>query len=165
MKRFETLQHKVERPRRESEAFWRIINKVLLGVLVLVLGGLFMYPIDVLKDDSWNLTVQGSSHSPGDTINVSSTYNKVRSAEGVATRYLDCQNEEGAFVRYPVNQAEANRARGMAGTGVVVVIPETIPTPTNCKIAIKVEYRIFNIGGWTLRSVTEYKESKTFDLV
>ena len=135
-------------------------TRVMLTVLVLLVSYMLFWPVDVIKDGSWNIKVQGDVHYQNDILNVSSTYTKLREVIGTSRRYLDCKNEQGVFVRYEINAAEANRKAGSRGTGIKMGIPQEIPTPTECRVAISIRYEVY-----PLRSHTEYNESDLFKLL
>ena len=131
------------------------------SAVVLVVLVAFTMQVDVLKN--WKLELPSGPIHAGDTIVVQSTYTKVRAVTGVATRYLECASVQGAFIRYPINQATADRAPGVSiGTGVVLKIPETVPgLPAQCRISINVRYQVYP---W--RAVTEFTSTNgTFILL
>ena len=98
--------------------------------------------IVVLKD--WKLSTPTQDIHAGDTVTLISEYTKVRNVSGKSVRYIECQNSDRVYVRYPLNEAIANRGSGSGGTGVVVVVPTTIPNlPATCKFTIAIEYDVY----------------------
>lgn len=146
--------------------FWQFLNVALLTSLLLVLVFTLFAPVDVIKNETWKLTVAGNVHYPGDILSVTSQYEKVKDATGTAKRYIECQNAQKAFIRYPINEAEANRrpTNRSVGTGVLLPVPISIPVPTQCKVSIAIKYEIFKVGNYVLRSHTEANESPLFTL-
>jgi hypothetical protein len=115
--------------------------------------------IDVLKD--WRLELPKQDIHVGDTIIVDSLYTKLMQVSGESTRYLECKNKNGIYIRYELNKAVANRGAGTSGTGVELVMPNTVPNvPATCRINITIEYNIY-----VLRTVIETANSKEFTLL
>jgi hypothetical protein len=139
-----------------------IISYVLFGVSALILAGVISLTmnVDVLRD--WKITLPPGDIHVGDTVVLQSTYTKLRSITGTATRYLDCINGGGTNVRYPINEARADRAPGSrTGTGVILKIPTVVPNlPAKCRISIVVAYKVYP---W--RTVTEFQSSREFTLL
>ena len=115
--------------------------------------------VDVLKD--WRLVLPQQEIRIGDTIVVQSLYTKTMNVTGESIRYIECKTSNGVYIRYPVSEAKANRAAGTSGTGVPIVVPETIPNvPTRCRINITIDYEIY-----LLRHVVESANSDEFELL
>lgn len=114
--------------------------------------------VDVLKD--WKLIMNQDSAYVGDTVVIESVYHKTMNVTGVSTRYMECKNSDGILIRYAVSEAKANRASGQTGTGIMIVVPSTIPDlPTKCRINIIIDYEIYKF-----RHVIESQQTKEFTL-
>lgn len=114
----------------------------VLSALILVASFMLTMNITVLKD--WKLSVPAAEIHAGDTVTLVSEYTKVRDVTGRSIRYIECQNQQHIYIRYPLNEAVANRGSGTAGTGVVVKVPDSIPyLPTTCKFTIAIEYDVY----------------------
>lgn len=140
-----------------------IAQYVLAGAIVvgsLTIGVLTMYPVDVL--DNWKITVPEKSYYAGDTAVIYSTYTKKRDVTGIAKRYIECENQNSASIRYPLNEAVADRKAGeRTGTAVVVKLPSDIPNlPTECRINIAVTYKVN-----AFKEVHESETSNSFQLL
>lgn len=153
----------------KNKQLWKNINKLILLAMFVTFLGLLLYPIDVLNDDEWKIKVNGgNTHYVDETIAVDSIYTKLRKAEGQTTRYIDCRTQSGTFLRYELNQADANRrpSKTKQGTAFTFSVPKTItPVPTKCKIVIDIRYSVFKMLGQSFRTVPEYQESKEFNLL
>lgn len=126
---------------------------ILLAVIVM------NFKVDVLKD--WRLVLPQQKIHVGDKIVVQSLYTKLRDVTGKSVRYIECRNTSGVYIRYPVSEAVSNRASGTSGTGIIIVIPETIPeTPAKCRVNITIDYEVYK---W--RHVIESKNSDEFLLL
>lgn len=136
------------------------LNASLLGILVSLFGYILFWPVDVLTD--WTLKLPAKSFVAGQEVTIDSRYNKVTAVSGESHRYIECNDKSGIKVRYPLNEAIADRKPGQGrGTGVQVTLPTTIPDlPTTCRISISIEYRI-NL----LKTHTEYNETNDFELL
>lgn len=161
---------RVPRLRTGNARFWQFLNAALLSALIAIIAFVLFSPVDVLKNETWKLTVQGDTHYPGDVLVVKSEYEKVRDVTGVAKRYIECKNPIGGYVRYPINEADANRQptgenKPRTGTGVFLPVPVNIPVPTDCFVTISITYDIYKLGNWTLRSHTETNSSGIFKLL
>lgn len=142
----------------------RALNAVLYalsGAIViasLVVSYLFIAPVDVLKD--WQIILPDNELHVGEEVVLQSQYTKLKPVKGTAVRYVECENDRGIFIRYPLNEATADRAPGLGGTGIVVKLPETVPDlPARCKFSIVIVYRVY-----PFRDVTEFVSSKEFTL-
>lgn len=139
----------------------RVVSYVLfvLSGVILAVAIYMNMSIDVL--DNWRLVLPKQEIHAGETIVVQSLYEKKLSVTGKATRYVECENRPGVFVRYPVSEAIANRGAGKTGTGIEILIPDNIPSlPATCKITIVIDYEI---AFW--RHVIEQNSSATFTLL
>lgn len=152
-----------------NRLLWKRVNTVLLVALLATVLGVLFFPVDVIYDDTWEVKVNGgNTHKVGESIQVDSIYQKLRKAEGQANRYLDCKTERGTYLRYELNKADANRRPSLTrqGTAFTFGIPNAVkPLPTECRVAIDIRYNVFKVGGWSIRTVSEYQESKPFNLV
>jgi hypothetical protein len=138
----------------------QIASYVLFFLSALILGGTVFANLnaDVLKN--WRLVLPEQQIRVGDEVVVQSLYEKVRNSRGVSVRYIECRNETGVFIRYPISEAVANRDVGKAGTGVVFVVPSTIPNiPAKCRFNITIDYEVYR---W--RHVIESTNSAEFTL-
>lgn len=142
----------------------RIANAALytLAAVIFATTAVFLYlfvaPMPVLKN--WRIVAPAGNYHVGDTIIIQSLFTKLRPVDGVAHRSLECTGAQGADVAYPVNIATANHvAQAKAGVGIPIVIP-LIPTPTKCRLAISIEYKIY-----PFRTVTEFATSNQFNVV
>lgn len=141
-----------------SAVKWMTISLAFLSIASLLASVYMTFSIDVITD--WKLTMPDKKIHAGDTIVVESDYIKTRDVTGKATRDIDCQNKEGSYIRYHMNEAIANRAARSGGTGLEVKIPTNIPNlPTTCKIAVTIDYPVLP---W--RTVTEANETDEFTL-
>jgi hypothetical protein len=126
--------------------------------LILLASAYMTFNVDVLKN--WKLTLPEQKIYAGDKITVQSVYTKTMNVKGESVRYLDCQNKDDITIRYPLNQAIADRAARAGGTGVVVVMPDTVPDlPAKCRVSIVIDYPVFP---W--RHVIETNETEEFTL-
>lgn len=117
------------------------------------------FNIDVLQEWRLELPKQDKIHV-GDKITIASIYHKTMNVKGTSVRYLDCKNKDGIEIRYPLNQAVADRAPKKGGTGIVVVMPDTIPDlPARCRVAVVIDYPVLP---W--RHVIETEETREFTL-
>lgn len=113
-----------------------------LSAVILLMSFLLTMNVTVLKD--WKLSVPAAEIHAGDTVTLVSAYTKVRDVTGKSVRYIECQNANSVYIRYPLNEAVANRQKGSGGTGVVVKVPESIPNlPTICKFTIAITYDVY----------------------
>jgi hypothetical protein len=135
-----------------------VLFAISLGIIITAFA--FTMNVDVLKD--WHLTLPNGAIHAGDTILVESTYTKVRPVNGTAVRYLECENATNSYIRYPINQAVADRAPGSrTGTGISIVIPESVPDlPAKCRISVLIKYPVYP---W--RTVSEYNATQSFTLL
>lgn len=98
--------------------------------------------VKVLAD--WKLSMpEGIVHS-GDQLVLISQYTKLRDVNGKASRYIECRTKTShVFVRYQLNEAVANRAKGAAGTGIPIVVPRNIPDlPATCRFSLAIIYDV-----------------------
>ena len=120
----------------------RLVSYVLFLISFAILGATAAYTLNVRVLANWQLILPKQPIHAGDPVTIQSSYTKLRPVTGVASRYLDCKNESGAIIRYPINQATADHAPGTStGTGVVVQMPTTIPDlPADCRFSINIRY-------------------------
>lgn len=131
-----------------------------IAVGSIIIGIALLYPIDVLKD--WEVKLDKDTYKAGETTVVQSTYRKTGNFTGTARRYIECQNSTGIFLRYPLNEAVADKAQSKTavGTGIPITMPSDIPNlPTTCIVNIVIDYKINS-----LRTVVESQNSETFTL-
>lgn len=113
-----------------------------LSAAILLMSFLLTMHVTVLKD--WKLSAPTAEIHAGDTVTLVSAYTKVRDATGKSVRYIECQNNNHVYIRYPLNEATANRSKGNGGTGIVVKVPESIPDlPATCKFTIAITYDVY----------------------
>lgn len=131
-----------------------------IAVGSIVIGVALLYPIDVMKN--WTIKLDKTSYTAGETTLVQSLYTKTSSYNGTAKRYIECKNVNNVYIRYPLNEAKADRASGKTptGTGIPITMPIDIPNlPTTCVINISIDYKIN-----ALRTVNESQNSPSFQL-
>lgn len=130
----------------------------LSGYLISVLIGLSTFmalyiafiPIQVLTD--WHVTVPEQSYNRGDTVHVTSVANKIRPAAGKVTRVLECDQPGDRTTSYTLNSSDAANRVGYTNRSYDIVLPRAITyTPTNCRIIITINYKVFS----ELRTVSE----------
>lgn len=144
------------RLRLANAALYALAAAIFLTTAVFLY--LFIAPINVLQN--WRVVAPTGNYKVGDTIIVQSLFTKLRPVDGVSHRSLVCTGAAGASVAYPVNAAVANHpAAHKAGVGVPIVIP-LVPTPTKCKLAISIEYKVY-----PFRTITEFATSNSFNVV
>jgi hypothetical protein len=126
---------------------------VILGTSVYLLAN-----ITVIQD--WKLILPAQEIHVGDTVTVQSTYNKVRDASGESIRYITCKNLSGTWIRYELNRATSDRAKGRGGTGIVLVVRRDVAdVPTSCKFEVAIRYDV--MPG---RHVNVYNSTRVFTL-
>ena len=139
-----------------------VISFVLFAISAVILASVvaFTVNVDVLED--WKLKLPPGDIHVDDTVVVESTYTKLREVTGKAVRYLECVNTAGAIVRYPINEARADRAPGSrTGTGVIIKVPAVVPVlQAKCRISINVTYQVYP---W--RTVVEFQSTDEFTLL
>lgn len=131
-----------------------------IAVGSIVIGIALLYPIDVLTN--WTIRLDKTSYVAGETTIVQSLYTKNGSYTGTAKRYIECKSVNNIYIRYPLNEAVADRAASATptGTGVPITMPLNIPNlPTTCVINISIDYKIN-----ALRTVNESQNSPSFQL-
>lgn len=139
----------------------QVLSYSLFALSAVILLVSFMITMNVQVLDKWVLRVPTNEIHAGDTVTLVSEYTKVRDVSGKAVRYIECENRQHTYIRYPLNEAVANRASGTGGTGIVVKVPETIPDiPTKCKFTIAITYDVYP---W--KKVYETNSSNTFQLL
>lgn len=122
----------------------RLISYGIFLLSIAILIGTFVATqrVTILKD--WRLTIAASEIRVGDTVTIKSEYTKLREVSGKAVRYIECQDGDNIYIRYPLNEAIADRQSGTAGTGIVVTIPTIISdVPTMCKFTIAIAYDVY----------------------
>lgn len=133
--------------------------------LVVFIVSMFLYmrfwPVDVIKDSTWKLTVSQSTYHAGDTIPVHVVSDKIRRAGSHFTTTAECKNDKGLFVTYIISESNRNAPPGHVETSIDVQIPgRVIPLPTTCRIAFILEYQIYSF-----RSFPEYNFTNEFTLI
>lgn len=133
--------------------------------VVILISGVFLFyllfsPVQVLTH--WQLKVDGSKpYMPASTVNISSTYTKVRNVSGVSKKYLQCHKpnstEWDSYI--PLTESDANKPSITVGHSVTAVaIPLDVPSlPNTCRIYIHVSYQIN-----PLRTYEQYNYSNSF---
>lgn len=139
----------------------QVFSYALFALSAAVLFASFMLTMNITVLKDWRLSTPAADIHAGDTVTLVSQYTKVRNVTGKSVRYIECQNSQHIYIRYPLNEAVANRAAGRSGTGIVVKVPETIPNlPTTCKFTIAIEYDVYP---W--RKVNVSQSSNEFQLL
>ena len=140
------------------------IASMFIIILVVFIIGMFAYvrfwPIDVIRNDTWKLTVDKGEYNAGDAITVNIVSDKVRSVGGYFTTTAECKNESGVFVSYPISEQHVNRSVGHVETAIETKLPTRVPhLPTTCRIGYILEYNIYSF-----RSFSEYNFTNEFKL-
>lgn len=131
----------------------------LIALATLLFAYTIFAPVDVLKN--WTITTDKTMYSVGDTIVSTSRYNKVMSVNGQSKRYIECLNQIGSWVRYPVLEQTADRKQGQGQTSTSTHISGVVPNvDTTCRIYTQVEYTIY-----MYRPFREENVSNEFKLV
>ncbi len=139
------------------------VASIGLVVSALFIAFVILFPVDVLTN--WKIRIAKDHYTLGETVVIESLYTKniESSVHSVVTRYLECKNGNGVYVRYELNQALATAPQNISGgTGIIVKIPEDIAEvdlPTDCYFAISVDYDIS-----PRRAKAEYNRSQNFVL-
>lgn len=127
-----------------------------LGIVVSII--IYTNHIDVIKD--WKLTLPTKDIHVGDQIVIESSYVKLREVKGKARRYINCQNQRGVYVKYELNQRDADNKPGKGATGIDIVVRRDIPNlPTRCKFRVSIDYPVL-----PFKTVTEVGETEEFIL-
>lgn len=146
---------------------FRIANAIAyIAAGSVVLAALtFMYillaPVDVLQN--WSLKTDKNEYRTGETLIVTSKFDKVRDVSGTAKRYIECKTRNGSTNRIAIGEKEANRRSQVNGSNQIYLgVPsDIIDTPTTCVIDIVVEYRIYRFRDHTEHTKTpEFKVTK-----
>lgn len=122
----------------------RIISYVLFAFSLVILSATFYVLASVRVLEDWTLRLPPGPIHAGDQLVLISEYTKTRDVDGMAMRYIECKTRDSnVFIRYPINEAVADRAKGKAGTGVPLVVPRDIPDlPAVCKFSISITYDV-----------------------
>lgn len=122
---------------------------------------LALWPIDVIKNSSWELTVDKSSYHVGDTATVHVVADKLKPYGGKFVRNIECKSGTGSYVSYYIAESDSNRQAGHVETDVPIKIPSVGATlPAQCHFVFVIEYRVYSF-----RSFTEYNNSNEFELL
>ena len=148
-------------------------NKILktityLTSFSLVASALFiayivLFPVDVLQN--WTLRTTSDRYTLGQSVVIESLFTKKVNTgkNSKASRYIECKNSNGVYVRYLLSEATANREKSKStGTGIVVYIPKQIAEvdlPTDCFFSISIDYDVY-----PRRADPEYQRTKNFIL-
>lgn len=145
---------------------YKLLNLASTAVVALVLFiiAMFLYirfwPVDVIRNDTWKLTVEKSEYKVGETVTVHILSDKVRNVGGWFTTTAECK-KDGVFVSYPISEQRVNRAVGHVETSIDTAIPNKVPNlPSTCRIAYILEYTLFSF-----RSFSEYNFTNEFILM
>lgn len=132
---------------------------------IILVGGILLFyllfsPVQVLTH--WQLHVDDSqAYMPASTVNISSTYTKVRDVSGVSKKYLQCHkpNSTDWDGYIPLSESDANKPSTTAGhSATAVAIPLDVPSlPNTCRIYIHVSYQIN-----PLRTYEQHNYSNSF---
>ena len=140
-------------------------NVITFGLPILslaILATTFYLLSNVKVLENWKLIGPTNDVHVGDTVVVQSTYNKVRDASGESVRYITCKNRSGVWIRYELNRATSDRAKGVGGTGIPLTIRRDIAdVPATCKFDIAIKYD----GVLPFKSVNVYQSTKNFLLL
>lgn len=136
-----------------------IIANVICGFLVAAsLTAVFVSiaPADVLKD--WNIKTNKTSYMSGETLSFTSTSTKLRKADGVAYRAIECDRPGDKTVAYSIDSVEIGRSPGYSSKPAEIIVPTRITNrPTTCRLIISVDYRLY-----FFRHTVEYAASNDF---
>lgn len=149
--------------------FTRILNWLslcLAGALLLTsltFSYLLVAPVDILDNVSWKLTVPNGVYKLGDTFTMEVDYKKLRDITGKPYFYMECLTQSGSLKRYPAYSLEAgNRSKGVGQADVTIQLPKDAPLlklPTQCRVAVVVDYEIYSF-----RKFTEHNQSNYFEV-
>lgn len=122
----------------------RMVSYALFAFSLVLIALTLYFLSSVRVLENWSLRVPPGDIHAGDRLVLLSEYTKTRDVDGEAMRYIECMTKDTKiFIRYPINQAAANRAKGKAGTGIPLVVPRDIPDlPTTCKFSISITYEV-----------------------
>lgn len=124
----------------ERVVVFGIVGLAAIAAVTFILT--LLLPIDVLKN--WTIRTDKDEYSIGDTVTVVSTFDKVMSVNGKATRYIECNNK-GSWLRYSIAEANANRPQGVGTSQITIVIPDTVPNQdTKCRLYFESEYIVYS---------------------
>lgn len=127
---------------------------VLLTVLVFAV--ILLVPITVLRD--WKIVVPETTYHVGDTVQLHTSSEKLRKANGVIERTIECDKGKDSTVSYDLNNSMASGKPGINRTTYQLKIPANITNlPTTCRVVISVDYRIYGF-----RHITENTVSNDF---
>lgn len=119
---------------------------VSMSIAIAVLVGLYMtlWPVDVLQN--WTITTNKRLYQTGETIELTTHFDKVREVTGISKRYIECETPAASTNRIPVSEGEANRKAQTNSNNVIYLrIPTDVPQlPATCHIEIVVEYSIYS---------------------
>lgn len=146
---------------------YKLLNIASIAVVTLVtfIIGMFLYirfwPVDVIKNSTWRLTVDQKEYHAGDVVTVHIVSDKVKSVGGLFTTTAECKNQTGVFVSYPISEQRVNRAVGHVETAIDTKLPTRVTyMPTTCRIAYILEYDVYSF-----RSFSEYNFTNEFTLL
>lgn len=136
-----------------NTALYTLSGAILLSCAVAFY--LFLGPVNILSN--WTIVTNSQTYRVGDTLSLESKYSKHKQVIGDAHRYLECKDAHGNYIRYQLSEATADHAPGTnTGTGAINVIPKIAPVPTQCHIAIVINYK--NVYGF--RTVSVFNQSR-----
>lgn len=127
---------------------------ILVSIIFIILT---LYPFQVLTD--WTMTVDKTSYYEGQTVMITSHFNKTMDAQPHTERGLECKNKNGTLQLYPVFPQSAGADIGTHNNTYDLVIPRDIINglPTQCRVAADVVYNIFIV-----RQVSQHARSEFF---
>lgn len=133
----------------------RKVNFVLFVIIVALMSIVLFAEVDVLvcpdnrrgecQGDFYIHVDDSKQYSIGDEIILTSEFVKKRSSNGLAKRYLECQNLDGQFSsRFPIGESNADQHPGLSTRDVVLRVPVGVqaPLPAVCRVVINIEYPI-----------------------
>lgn len=141
-----------------------LITYTITTVIVLscvLFAYMALSPIDILQN--WKLTVDTSKeYKEGSVLTVNTQFDKVRSITGISKRYIICDTPNNANVRFPLNEADADRGETVSNREqIYFTIPTTLPSlPANCEVEIVIEYTVYSF-----RKHLEIQRSNPFKVI
>lgn len=142
--------------------FELILANILSGFLVAAsLTAVFVSvaPADVLKD--WTLKTSKTSYVGGEVLSFTSSSTKLRKADGIAYRAIECDRPNDKTVAYSIDSVEVGRAPGYNSKPAEIVVPIRITNkPATCRLIITTDYKLY-----FFRHTIEYAASNDFQIL
>lgn len=136
-----------------------ILVSVSLVLAIFIGTYVFLWPVDVIKDSTWKLTVDNQIYHPGSEITVHAVADKLRPLQGTFIRTVECK-ATGNFVSYHIADSLTNRQAGHVVTDIPTKLPLIIPAPSTCRMAFVIEYKVYSF-----RSFSEYNTTNEFQVI